>query len=112
MSVTNRKWKQLNKNQQQATQNMELKTHPKADSEREFDRSSSKPKKLIISNAHLEAFIESATHAQVVDFVESLNNSISGLPLDHPVPLSDVSNNNKRKKERDNARNVYLHTPG
>jgi len=70
-----------------------LKTHPTADSEKESDRSSSKPKKLIISNAHLEAFIESVTHAQVVDFIEGLNNSIIGLPLDHPVPLSDNVNN-------------------
>ncbi|OAV99692.1 hypothetical protein PTTG_00520 [Puccinia triticina 1-1 BBBD Race 1] len=50
---------------------------------------SSKPKKLIISNAHLQAFIESTTHAEVVEFIEDLNQSIIGLPLDHPVPLSD-----------------------
>jgi hypothetical protein len=50
------------------------------------DRSSCKPKKLIISNTHLQAFISSATHAEVVEFIENLNHSIIGdFPLDHPV---------------------------
>ncbi|PLW45792.1 hypothetical protein PCANC_00318 [Puccinia coronata f. sp. avenae] len=57
-------------------------------SEMDTDRSSSKPKKLIISNTHLQAFISSATHAEVVEFIENLNDSIIGLPLDHPVLVS------------------------
>jgi serine/threonine-protein phosphatase 2A activator len=54
-------------------------------------KSITQPRKLIISNAHLQAFIDSVTHAEVVDFIESLNQSIIGLPLDHPLPPSDVS---------------------
>ncbi|PLW58791.1 hypothetical protein PCANC_00334 [Puccinia coronata f. sp. avenae] len=56
------------------------------------DRSSCKPKKLIISNTHLQAFISSATHAEVVEFIENLNHSIIGdFPLDHPVvPLLGI----------------------
>ncbi|PLW41032.1 hypothetical protein PCASD_07942 [Puccinia coronata f. sp. avenae] len=63
-----------------------VKTHD--NSEMDSDRSSSKPKKFIISNTHLQAFISSATHAEVVGFIENLNNSIIGLPLDHPVLVS------------------------
>jgi serine/threonine-protein phosphatase 2A activator len=71
-----------------------VKTHD--NSEMDSDRSSSKPKKFIISNTHLQAFISSATHAEVVGFIENLNNSIIGLPLDHPVLVSPVR---KRKKK-------------
>lgn len=52
--------------------------------------SSLKPRKVIISTAHLEAFIESDTHSQVVNFIEALNHSIIGLPLDHPLSPSET----------------------
>ncbi|KAH9462582.1 hypothetical protein MJO28_002652 [Puccinia striiformis f. sp. tritici] len=65
-----------------------INTHPSHPVDDET-ATSSKPRKLIISNTHLQAFIESATHADVVQFIENLNDSIIGLPLDHPVALSD-----------------------
>lgn len=51
------------------------------------------PTKLIISNAHLKAFTSSDTHTQLLDFINQLNHSVIGLPLDHPLQLSAVSSN-------------------
>ncbi|KAG0150769.1 hypothetical protein CROQUDRAFT_57809 [Cronartium quercuum f. sp. fusiforme G11] len=46
------------------------------------------PSKVIISNAHLNAFIKSETHHQLINFINQLNDSVIGLPLDHPVKIS------------------------
>lgn len=46
------------------------------------------PSKVIISNAHLDTFVSSKTHSEVVDFIVELNESINGLPLNHTLQLS------------------------
>ncbi|CAH7686931.1 hypothetical protein BY996DRAFT_4578030 [Phakopsora pachyrhizi] len=49
---------------------------------------SSRPKKFIISQNHLDAFIRSDTHSKVYEFICDLNQSVVGLTLDHPIKIS------------------------
>lgn len=44
-----------------------------------------KPQKRIISRHHLEAFLASPTHADLVAFLERLNSSVIGVKLSDPV---------------------------
>ncbi|KAA1122348.1 Serine/threonine-protein phosphatase 2A activator [Puccinia graminis f. sp. tritici] len=53
-------------------------------------RSITKPRKLIISNVHLRGFIDPVTLAEVVEFIESLDQSIIDLPLDRLLPLAET----------------------
>lgn len=46
--------------------------------------------KKIISRQHLEAFLESQTHAEVVEFVEALNESAVGVTLRQDCHTSEV----------------------
>ena len=48
------------------------------------------PTKRIISRAHLDAFLSSETHADVVAFVEKLNESVVGVKLTDPLSPSAV----------------------
>ncbi|GAA5936743.1 peptidylprolyl isomerase RRD2 [Sporobolomyces koalae] len=50
------------------------------------------PTKRIVSKAHLDAWLSSSTHADVVRFVEDLNESVVGLKLSDPVEESDATN--------------------
>ncbi len=47
--------------------------------------------KKIISRQHLEAFLKSQTHADVVEFLEALNESAVGVKLRDQCHESDVS---------------------
>jgi serine/threonine-protein phosphatase 2A activator len=52
------------------------------------------PTKHILSAAHLAAFQRSKTHAEIVDFVEQLNDSIVGRKLSDAGDGSEVSRRN------------------
>jgi serine/threonine-protein phosphatase 2A activator len=47
--------------------------------------------KKIVSRAHLDAFLNSQTHTDVVDFVEALNEASIGVSLRDECFESDVS---------------------
>jgi len=49
------------------------------------------PTKRIVSKAHLDAWLSSSTHQDVVKFVEDLNESVVGVKLTDQVPESEVS---------------------
>ncbi|EFP89640.2 Serine/threonine-protein phosphatase 2A activator 2 [Puccinia graminis f. sp. tritici] len=100
------------KNQLQTHKTMDTNNEPANPPTKEpgtTPKSITKPRKLIISNGHLQAFIDSVTHAEVVDFIESLNQSIIGLPLDHPLPLSD--NIDRLLEILENIKNIALAHP-
>ncbi|GAA5883300.1 hypothetical protein JCM3774_004142 [Rhodotorula dairenensis] len=46
------------------------------------------PKKRIVSRAHLDRWIHSDTHQQVVDYISNLNDAVTGVKLSDPVPAS------------------------
>lgn len=48
------------------------------------------PTKRIISRAHLQSFLDSPTHQDLVDFLEELNESVVGLKLTEEVEESEV----------------------
>jgi hypothetical protein len=48
------------------------------------------PTKRIISRAHLQSFLDSPTHTDLVNFLEELNESVVGLKLTDDVPESEV----------------------
>ena len=48
------------------------------------------PTKRIISRAHLATFLDSPTHADLVAFLEELNESISTVKLSDSIPQSSV----------------------
>jgi len=48
------------------------------------------PTKRIVSKAHLDAWLTSPTHADVVAFVQDLNDSVVGVKLTDKVPSSPV----------------------
>ncbi|EFP89641.2 uncharacterized protein PGTG_15604 [Puccinia graminis f. sp. tritici CRL 75-36-700-3] len=72
-------------------------------------RSITKPRKLIISNVLRRVFIDPVTLAEVVEFIESLNQSIIDLPLDRLLPLSE--NIDKLLDILDNINNIALVHP-
>lgn len=47
--------------------------------------------KKIVSRAHLEAFLHSQTHADVVEFIEALNEASIGIKLRDECYESEVS---------------------
>lgn len=49
------------------------------------------PTKRIISRAHLQTFLDSPTHADVVNFITELNESVVGVKLSDQVHESKVS---------------------
>lgn len=49
------------------------------------------PTKRIISRAHLQSFLDSPTHQDLVDFLEELNESVVGYKLTEEVGESEVS---------------------
>jgi hypothetical protein len=49
-----------------------------------------KPEKRIISTSHLERWIASPAHADVVEFVEGLNESVVGVKLTDEISESEV----------------------
>lgn len=49
------------------------------------------PTKRIVSKAHLDAWLTSSTHSELVKFVEELNESVVGIKLRDEVVQSDVS---------------------
>jgi serine/threonine-protein phosphatase 2A activator len=49
------------------------------------------PTKRIISRAHLQAFLESPTHADLVNFITETNESVVGHKLTEPIEPSPVS---------------------
>lgn len=53
--------------------------------------STSLPTKRIVSKAHLDAWLSSSTHSDVVTFVEKLNESVVGVKLTDSVLESEVS---------------------
>jgi serine/threonine-protein phosphatase 2A activator len=53
--------------------------------------SPSLPTKRIVSKAHLDAWLSSSTHSDVVQFISDLNESIVGIKLGDTVAESDVS---------------------
>ncbi|GAA5828888.1 hypothetical protein JCM3766R1_003854 [Sporobolomyces carnicolor] len=54
--------------------------------------STSLPTKRIVSKAHLDAWLSSSTHSDVVTFVEKLNESVVGVKLTDSVLESEVTN--------------------
>lgn len=48
------------------------------------------PTKRIVSKAHLDAWLDSPTHADVVRFVEQLNQSVVGVKLTDTVEESQA----------------------
>jgi len=48
------------------------------------------PTKRIVSKAHLDVWLSSATHSDVVAFVEELNESVVGVKLTDDLPSSPV----------------------
>lgn len=51
------------------------------------------PTKRIISRAHLQSFLDSPTHQDLVRFLEELNESVVGYKLTEEVEESEVSYN-------------------
>jgi len=49
------------------------------------------PTKRIVSKAHLDAWLTSSTHSELVNFVEELNESVVGIKLSGEIVESDVS---------------------
>lgn len=49
------------------------------------------PVKRIISRAHLQAFLDSSTHQDLVDFLEETNEAVVGQTLRQDITLSPVS---------------------
>lgn len=50
------------------------------------------PTKRIVSRAHLQAFLDSQTHADVLEYITELNESVVGTKLTDEVPQSEVRN--------------------
>ncbi|GAA6018781.1 hypothetical protein JCM11491_003445 [Sporobolomyces phaffii] len=50
------------------------------------------PTKRIVSKAHLDAWLSSSTHTDVVDFIQLLNDAVVGVKLGDAVSESDVTN--------------------
>ncbi|GAA5838672.1 hypothetical protein JCM5353_006473 [Sporobolomyces roseus] len=50
------------------------------------------PTKRIVSKAHLDAWLSSSTHTDLVNFVEELNESVVGVKLHDEVLESDITN--------------------
>ena len=48
------------------------------------------PTKRIISPAHLQQWLASPTHAELVAFIEQLNSSIAAVKLSDDIPESPV----------------------
>lgn len=48
------------------------------------------PTKRIISTAHLEQWLNSPAHADVVEFVDGLNESVVGVKLTDEIKESEV----------------------
>ena len=48
------------------------------------------PTKRIISPAHLQQWLASPTHAEVIAFIERLNSSITAVKLSEDIPESPV----------------------
>ncbi|KAL7408903.1 hypothetical protein BDY24DRAFT_367538 [Mrakia frigida] len=48
------------------------------------------PYKAIVTQSHLKAFQESSTHSEVLSFIHELNDSIQGVKLTDPCPVSDA----------------------
>lgn len=48
------------------------------------------PRKVILTKENLEAFQESKTHAYVVDYIKTLNDSTLGVKLLDDCPASPV----------------------
>lgn len=59
--------------------------------EQAIKNQTSLPTKRIVSKAHLDAWLSSSTHTDLVNFVEELNESVVGVKLHDEVLESDVS---------------------